>query len=157
MKQQMMANRNDSYVEILEILKHMDKVYVNKIPKKLIEFFEDNKSRDYQFKYNSDLELDKQILNVNTLALLAMLNLNYWCENKEHRNELIDKYNKNEQKYQEELREKYNPDDIFKNKSKNIETDIDTISASEKVQLVEYKEEKWYQKIFSRILNLFRR
>ena len=46
MVQQMIINREKSYVEILEILKHMDKVYVDKIPNKLIEFFEENKDKN---------------------------------------------------------------------------------------------------------------
>ena len=93
MEQQMIINRKNSYAEILEILKNMDKIYVDRIPKKLIKFFEENKSNDYDFKYNSELKLNQQNLNENTLALLAMLNLNYWCESEEHKEELIARYN----------------------------------------------------------------
>lgn len=146
MEQQMIMNRNNSYVEILEILKYMDKIYIDKIPQKLIQFFEENKAKDYEFEYNSTLELDKQNLNDNTLALLAMLNLNYWCENEEHKKELISKYNENEKKYQEELREKSNPDDIFKNRQqvKNISKE----NTENIVDMVEYNEP-----IFKRIIN----
>ena len=38
MEQQMTMNKKNSYVEILEILKYMDKIYVDKIPKELIKF-----------------------------------------------------------------------------------------------------------------------
>ena len=124
----MIINRKNSYAEILEILKNMDKIYVDRIPKKLIKFFEENKSNVYDFKYNSELKLNQQNLNENTLALLAMLNLNYWCESEEHKEELIARYNENEQKYQEELQEKYNPDNIFKkhNQEKGVEENIVT-------------------------------
>ncbi len=152
MEQQMTINRKNSYVEILEILKYMDKIHVDKIPKKLIEFFEENKSNNYNFKYDSAVELDKQNLNDNTLALLAMLNLNYWCESEEHKKELIDRYNDNEQKYQEELREKYNPDNIFKknNQEKSIEKNI----VKEEVAMVEYKE-SIFKKIINKIKSIF--
>lgn len=148
----MTMNRKISYVEILEILKYMDKIYVDKIPKKLIEFFEENKANNYNFKYDSAVELDKQNLNDNTLALLAMLNLNYWCESEEHKKELIARYNDNEQKYQEELREKYNPDNIFKkdNQEKIIEKNI----VKEEVSMVVYKE-SIFKKFINKIKSIF--
>lgn len=151
MEQQMIINRKNSYVEILEILKHIDEIYVDKIPKKLIEFFEENKANNYEFKYDCTVELYKQNLNDNTLALLAMLNLNYWCESKEHRKELISRYNENERKYQEELREKYNPDNIFKkhNQEKNIEEDV-----VKELAMVEYKE-SIFKKIINKIKSIF--
>ena len=55
----------------------------------------------------------KFISNKYTLPLLAMLLINYWCNTKEEKEELINKYFENEQKYQEQLREKYNPDFLF--------------------------------------------
>lgn len=152
MEQQMTMNRKISYVEILEILKYMDKIYVDKIPKKLIEFFEENKANNYNFKYDSAVELDKQNLNDNTLALLAMLNLNYWCESEEHKKELIARYNDNEQKYQEELREKYNPDNIFKKRNK--ENEIEENIIQNEVALVEYKE-SIFRKVINKIKKIF--
>lgn len=152
MEQQMTMNRKNSYVEILEILKYMDKIYVDKIPKKLIEFFEENKANNYDFKYDSTVELDKQNLNDNTLALLAMLNLNYWCKSEEHKKELISRYNDNEQKYQEELREKYNPDNIFKNR--NQEKSVEENIVKEEVALVEYKE-SIFRTVINKIKKIF--
>lgn len=152
MEQQMTMNRKNSYVEILEILKYMDKIYVDKIPKKLIEFFEENKANNYNFKYDSTVELDKQNLNDNTLALLAMLNLNYWCESEEHKKELISRYNDNEQKYQQDLREKYNPDNIFK--KHNQENEIEENIIQNENSLVEYKE-PLFRRIINKIKNIF--
>ena len=138
MESQMIVNRKKSYVEILEILKHMDKIYVDKIPKKLIDFLKENRANDYEFKYDSTVEIGQQKLNDNTLALLAMLNLNYWCDSEEHKRELIKKYTENEQKYQEELREKYAPDNIFKKRKQEKSTEEKI--AKEDVTMVEYKE-----------------
>ena len=36
----MIKERREAYVEVLEILRHMDKKYIVKIPRDLIEFFE---------------------------------------------------------------------------------------------------------------------
>lgn len=153
MEQQMTISRRNSYVEVLEIIKYMDKIYIDKIPQKLIQFFGENKAKDYEFKYNSALELDKQNLNDNTLVLLAILNLNYWCEDEEHKKELIAKYNENEEKYQNELREKYNPDEIFKKKKEKMEENIQV----EETSMVVVQEQKWYQKIFNSIREFFKR
>ena len=49
-----------------------------------------------------------------------MLNLNYWCENEIHKEELLRKYKENEIIYQEELRKKYDPNDIFRKKKQDV-------------------------------------
>ena len=67
---------------------------------------------------------------------------NYWCP-EEEKQDLQKKFYENEQKYQEELRQKYNPDNIFSKKNKNIIEIEDN-----QTQLIEYKET-----IFRRILN----
>jgi len=59
--------------------------------------------------------------------------------------------NANEKKYQEELRERYNPDNIFKNKKE------ENIIKEETHALVEYKEKTIIQRIFDKIKNMFKR
>ena len=54
----------------------------------------------------------------------------------------------------EKKREKYNPENIFKNKQNNFYTQIPE-KQEEKLELIEYKEQRWYQKIFARILKIF--
>lgn len=59
------------------------------------------------------------------------------------------------EKLEEKKREIYNPDDIFKkNKYKFNEQEVKKV---ENTALVEYKEEKWYQKFFARILKIFKK
>ena len=68
------------YSEVLEVLRHMDKVYVDKIPKKLIMFFYDNCSLDYEFRMTK--AIGEENLQEDTLTILALLNMNYWQKNK---------------------------------------------------------------------------
>lgn len=50
-----------------------------------------------------------------------MLYLEYICEDENEKKELKKIYDLNEEKYQKQLSEKYNPDNIFKNnKEKNL-------------------------------------
>jgi len=59
-----------------------------------------------------------------------------------------------EKALEEEIREKYNPDDIFKNRNRVIPEGTQT---SEEARMTVVQEEKWYQKIFNLIKNLFHR
>ena len=77
--------------------------------------------------------------------MLAVLTYNYWSSETEKK-DIIERLNENENNYQEELREKYNPDNIFKNR----ETKVEALENS--VAMVEYK-----KSIFSKIKNWFKR
>lgn len=57
------------------------------------------------------LELQKE-----TLGLISMITLNYWCKTKEQKDFFMNKLNDNERIYQEKLSKEYNIDDIFKNR-----------------------------------------
>ena len=145
----MTKERSEAYVEVLEILKHMDKIYVSKIPKELREFFERNASKEYEFHINDKKSFNEQELKESTVNILAMLNINYWCETEEHKQELLKKYHENDLKKEEELRNKYSTDNLFKRENKIVsgvqKEDIDNIP-------IKYEEQKWYEKIYKGIL-----
>lgn len=125
-----------AYCEVDMILGQMKKEYVNKIPSKLRKLFNEQKKKDYLPDIKVDVPLVEQNLMRKTIAILAMLNLNYWCEDEKEKQDLIQIYSKNDIKREEELREKYNPDDIFKKANKNIET----VENNTNTALIEYKE-----------------
>lgn len=157
--EQVSIKEKESFIEVLEILKYMDKSLVEKVPKKLISVFEENGSKEYEFKLNPNISLKENNLKEETLTLLAILNLNYWCESEELKKELLAKYAENERKYQEELRQKYNPDDIFKKKTVNkeiVEEKHEEVEHEEieQVALVEYKE-SIIKKIINKIKSIF--
>ena len=60
----------------------------------------------------------------------------------------------NEEKYQQELREKYNPDKIFQNPEPEANAKEEN---NPNAALIEYKEKKWYHKIFEKIASLFKK
>ena len=59
-----------------------------------------------------------------------------------------------QKKLEQEMREKYNPDDIFKKKK---EVKQEYIEQNEEKSIAAIQEEKWYQKIFNIIKGLFKR
>lgn len=143
----MKAKTKDAYVEVLGILDLLDEEQKNRIPKKLKEFFENNKNQDYQVNIDSNIPLEEQNLLHETVDILAMLKLNYWCTNEKEKEGLLNLLNENEKKYQEELRKKYNPNNLFKDKeSKRV------IYTNEELSIVKYKES-----IFKRIKDWLKR
>lgn len=146
----MKNNTKDAYVEVLSIIDLLQENQRSKIPKKLKDFFENNKNQNYQANIVPDIPLEEQDLLQETIDILAMLKLNYWCANEE-KEELLSLLNENEKKYQEELLKKYNPDNLFK---KREETKV---VLSEEVSLIEYKKHTLFDKIKMFIKNMFRK
>ena len=104
---------------------------------------------DYKPNFDYSQGLDNIKLRNKTKALLAMIYRNYICTEKE-RAEYDEILDKNEKVYQNELKEKYNSDNLFKKeRNKNNFT-------SDEVQLVEYKE-SFFTKIFNMIKKIFHR
>ena len=110
--------------------------------RKALEFLKENASKNYICNLDYSKKLNDMELKEETRGLLALMYEKYWCP-EEEKEELKKKFNENEKKYQEELREKYNPDNIFSKKQEDIiEPD------NNQTQLIEYKES-----IFRKILN----
>lgn len=145
-------NSSLAYSEVYEILNLLEDEYKNRVPEKVIEFFERERDEKYNPIIEIDVPLDKQNLKRETMVLLAILNMNYWCDNEDEKQEMLNSFNENEasKKLKEkELAEKYNPDNLFK---KNEIHEV-----IEEVAMVEYKEPNFIQKIISKIKSLFRK
>lgn len=98
------------YSEVLEVLRHMDKVYVEKIPKKLIMFFYDNCCLDYEFRMTKSI--GEENLHENTLSILALLNMNYWSKTKS-KEDLIMNFATIDKKTQDQLNSQLEQNNIF--------------------------------------------
>lgn len=141
---------SNAMAELLHYLKGIKQSDVNKVPNKLIEFFKENASKDYNCDFDYTKPLKEIKLQEETKGLIAMLCLKYWCETEEQRQQFIAKLNENERKYQEELSEKYNPDNIFK---KEEQATVGAISnCSKEADIIKFKES-----IFKRILNIIKK
>lgn len=141
--------------ELSTIIKYMPIEYQNKIPTNVMDFFEKNKTNTYKVNINPNNIFDKSNIKKETLAIIAMLNIKYWCPNENLKKQLIKKYNENEKQYQQKIKEAYNPDNLFRNKNIN-KFNMDRIS-TEETAIVEYKEKNFLQKIFDKIKYLFKK
>lgn len=142
---------SNSLYQINEILKYMTPNLKARIPKKVISYFENNKSQEYSWTIDKALPLEKQDLLPTTKEILTVLYRDFICDDIE-RVKLEKTLSDNEIKYQEELREKYNPYNIFKDRQKNIEVTEQEIEDT--TAIVTYKE-TFLSKIINKIKLFF--
>lgn len=121
------------YSEVYQIINILGDEYIKKLPTKLYKMLESKKDNNYTPNYTID-NLSYTEIDARTISIIALLHLNYWCETEDEKNEIREILNRNEMKFQEQLKEKYNPNSIFED---NIQSEENTISET---ALVEYKE-----------------
>lgn len=145
-----------AYAELLEILSFTDASLVSKIPYKLMHIFQKYASTSYEKHLNMNLPLEDQDISKKTTVLVTLLALNYWCDSEE-KNEIKTLLTENEKIKEQKLKEKYNPDNLFKNnishqvspKTEPIEINTDEYSDLP----MDYGQLPWYQKIYLSLKN----
>lgn len=140
----MNVQTQEIYSEVYSILNLLGERYIKKLPVSLFNMIEEEKRQDYNPKYDSKINLEQQNIKRETLSMIALFHLNYWCNSDEEKNELKILFKTNEEKHQAKIREKYNPDNLFKKHSLQQEENVIT----NEVSMVEYKEP-----LFKRIIN----
>lgn len=143
------VNTRQAYAEIDSFIDLLDEYNKNKIPEKLREYFKNEKDEKYIKKINPNQSIQSQNLKEETLALIAMLNLQYWCENEDEKERLKKIYAQNEKKYQDMIQAKYNIDNIFKKNEEIIENKQEQ---KNNMQIVVYKNST-LKRIINKILN----
>ena len=131
--------------EVLEILNHTKKEDVEKISPKFLDFLKSNALADYKPHLDHSKRIKEMGLNDKTIAILSIIASKYWISD-EDREGFENQLKENELKYQKELHEKYNPDNVFNNEKI---TDMKNVNQEsfENISLIKYEEDKWYKKI----------
>jgi len=134
-----------AYTEVLEIIKYFPEEEYAKIPEEKIEFYKNNMDKDYVFSINPEIDLSEQNISPETNAIIINLFRDYFASEtqKVKIKEILDL---NQKREEEEKRQRYNPDDIFKKVNKNTD---DT-------SLIEYKETFFtrFKNFIFKILNI---
>lgn len=146
----MQIDYSKSCTEVLTIINNMSIENQKKIPKELIDAFEENKDINYNFYLDYSKDLKSQNISEFTKAILKNLYRDYWVT--EEKRKIINLKEQQERNELEKLkREKYNPDNIFKK-------DEPVLAAKNTNLPVEVKEEKqsFLAKIISKIKGLFK-
>lgn len=69
----------DLAAEMNILLRYIDDELVEKIPQKIIEFFQDIASPNFKSRIDPRLPLDEQLLLPSTECMLTLLYRQYWC------------------------------------------------------------------------------
>lgn len=139
---------SNAFTEVLEILKYISKEDYEKVPLEMIEIMEDNCSKDYFVEYNPDISLTDQNISEEAQTIIAILFRDYWATPyQKERIEAKEKYDL--EKLEEEKREKYNTDNIFKNKQEGTVRENTNLP-------IEIKEESFFKKLVNFIKKFFK-
>jgi len=143
-------NIRQAYSEVDEFLSLLSEHERNKIPENLREIFRQEKDKDYIKGINPSIEIKDQNLLEETLAIIAMLNLNYICEDEEEKARLREVYANNEKKYQDIFQMDFNADEVFGTKDEYFTQKLEE-------QIIVPVKENIFQKIINKIKRIFRR
>lgn len=138
--------------ETLDILDHTKKEDVDKISTRFLNFLKENASKTYVSCIDFSKPLKEMNLNQKTIGILSVINKKFWC-NDDERTKFEMKLKQNESEYKNELREKYNPDNLFKKNTINYSD----VSSNQESALIEVKELNILQKLLDKIKHLFKR
>ena len=94
-------------------------------------------------------------IHIDTIAILTYINIQYLL-NEEQKKLINNKLLNDNSIFENKMREKYNPDNLFK-KQKNEVLNYANSNTTKETAIIAYKEKSFLQKLFDKIKNLFRK
>ena len=144
-------NTREAYAEVDNFIECLDLYDKNKIPESIRKYFKKEKSKNYNKIIDANQPIKNQNLKDETLAIIAMINLKYWCDDEEEKKRLMTIYSENEKKYQNELKEKYDIEKIFEERNnKKLEN-------YQEKNLSKIKKESFWDKLKNTILKILKK
>ena len=144
-------NTREAYAEVDSFIECLDSYDKNKVPESIRKYFKKEKSKNYNKIIDVNQPIKDQNLKDETLAIIAMLNLKYWCDDEEEKKILMTIYYENEKKYQNELKEKYDIEKIFKERNNKKSENY------QEKNVPEIKKESLWDKLKNMILKMFKK
>lgn len=138
--------------EVLEILKYVKDEDLKKIPQEEIEILKKNANYNHDFSYNPDKKINEQKVSKLAKGIIAQYFYKYTATEKQ-REKIKLKQEYDLQIIEKEKQKQYDYNQLF-NKDKKEQPEE---YKEENILPVEYKAEKWYVKIFKKLLSFFRR
>ena len=146
----------EAFTEVNEIIKMMPDELVNKIPSKFREMMVEEKDKIYIPNIKEPLEKCK--LKNETIIILGLIYRDFLCpeeERKKSQEKDARELQEVQKNIEDEVRQKYNPDDLFKKRNENNTEKTHNLGENNSMLVVQ--EQKWYQKIFKIIKGIFKR
>lgn len=143
-----------AYAEIDTFLELVDAEDREKIPKNLRELFKREKDKDYIKNIDSNIPISEQNLKEETLAIIALLNLKYWCDDETEKERLKKVYKENEIVYNREINDNqvgFDFNDILQDEEEN------EVSNNKENGLAVNTNVPLYKRIINNIIKIFKR
>ena len=156
MKREIMIMNNQLEIsniaaETMQVLRYFDRNFRSKISSDFLKLLEElSEGSNIVVKTDKNKELKDQNISEGCKDLIAIIYYRFIATEDEKR-EIIKAWNNNEMSYQNMLREKYNVDNIFKDK-----TDKNTDKQKIENSLVEIKKDSLIEKIKRFLNKIFR-
>lgn len=143
----MQTTYEKSLTEVYKTVEMLEYEEYNKISKSFLENIYKNMDKDYYLNLIVDNEFIDNKMSEKAKEILALIYRDYLVT-AEEREQLIEKEQQEETRIEQELREKYNPDNLFKNKETKIETTNNSIAMVEYKESIFIKIKNWFKRIF---------
>ncbi len=141
----------EAFSEVDAILELMPVNLLKKIPERFRQIIKSEKSINYKPIISEPIEEFE--LKEESIIILALIYRDFLCS-KEEKEKLKLRDAQRVIEAEDEIREKYNPDDIFKNRNnRKIDKNEDIVTETS----IAVVEEKWYEKLFNIVKRIFKR
>lgn len=132
-----------AYVEVLEMLKYFPKEEYDKIPREKIKFYKENMDENYIFTINPEISLEQQNISLEANAVIINLFMDYFATEKQ-KNKIKEILELNQNKSENEKKEKYNPELLFK---KQTQKESIQVKSDENINAITQYKEPFFTKI----------
>ena len=82
------VQQKNYYSEVYGVLNMLGSKYIEKLPKQLYQLIDRERNRGYNPVYNAEIDMYKQNITNQALAMIMLFHLNYWCENEQEKEQL---------------------------------------------------------------------
>ena len=114
----MNIKNQEIFSEVYSVLDMLGNDFIKKVPTKIYKIIEDNRLKSYTPVYTFDTDLKKQNIKKESIAMIALLHLYFWCDSDLEKNKLENIFKDNEKKYKAMMEEK---NDISNFITKNVD------------------------------------
>ncbi len=85
------------FSEVYALLDALGDEYIHKLPYKLYQMIDNNRDVSYTPVYDTSSLLSGDGISRESLSMIALFHLNYWCETEEEKKDLQDLFERNEE------------------------------------------------------------